>query len=123
MGYERLTKDFKEKLLTPWWGRYAAQIKEQYGFDLATEGLELRHRAQTDGFWLAKEVLGYEYFSDCHKEIFTNFFVTKDPAAVDFKTFAESDPGTHDRLLMLCRGGFKSSADLAGHIQWFSRLR
>jgi len=120
MGYERLTKDFKEKLLAPWWGRCAAQVKEQYGYDLSKEGLELRHRAQTDGFWLAKEVLGYQYFSDCHKEIFTDFFVKKDPAAVDFKAFAEADEGLHDRLLMLCRGGFKSTADIVDCIQWFS---
>lgn len=118
MGYERLSKEFKEKVLAPHWTKHASQIKKEYEFDLAEQGLELRHKFQTDGFWAAKVGLGYTYFSECHKELFTDFFVRKDPAAKDFKTFAEADTDLHDRLLMLCRGGFKSTADIVDCIQW-----
>src|SRR4029077_13986256 len=87
-------------------------------------GLRLRHRCQTDGFWLAKEVLGYRYFSKCHEELFSTpekdgFFVLKNPSCASFKYFAEADNGLHDRLLFLSRGGFKSTADIVDVIQYF----
>lgn len=120
MGYEKLTKDFRDKILAPHWTKYKSHVKDQYGFDLGEEGLELRHKFQTDGFWAAKTALGYAYFSDCHKELFTDFFVVKNPEIKDFKTFAEADEGLHDRLLMLCRGGFKSTADIVDCMQWIT---
>lgn len=118
MGYEKIPQKFKEEVLAPVWSKYATRVKEEYGYDLSKEGLALRNRVQTDGLWLAKDILDYKYFSDCHRELFTNFFVVKDPSAKDFKTFAEADTETHDRLLMLCRGGFKSTADIVDCIQW-----
>jgi phage terminase large subunit-like protein len=120
---QKLTDKHKDALAAHW-GRYRGQVLEQYGFDLIADGLALRHRAQTDGYWLAKEVLGYSQFSDCHREIFSTpekegFFTAKDPSFDNFKEFAEADKGLHDRLLFLCRGGFKSTADLVDCIQWF----
>ena len=118
MGFEKLSQKFKDEVLKPVWAKYAQRVHEEYGYDLATEGLALRNKVQTDGFWLAKNILGYAQFSDCHRELFTDFFVIKDPAAKDFKSFAEADTETHDRLLMLSRGGFKSTADIVDCIQW-----
>lgn len=89
---------------------------QRYGLK-AEDGWKLRRKAQTDGYWFAKELLGYKEFSECHKEVF-DFFVQKDPDAEDFKSFAEQYSGSHDDLLMLCRGGFKSTADIVDAIQW-----
>lgn len=82
-----------------------------------SDGWRLRHQAMTDGYWLAKDLLGHTDFTDCHREIF-NFFVQKDPDAIDFKSFAEAYEGSKDDMLMLCRGGFKSTADIVDAIQW-----
>ena len=119
---QKLTDKQKDDLAA-YWDRYRYQVQAEYGFDLIADGLALRHRAQTDGFWLAKEVLGYRYFSECHRELFSTpevegFFLAKDPSK-SFKEFAEADKGLHDRLLFLPRGGFKSTADICDCIQYF----
>ena len=121
---ERLSDERKNELAV-YWSKYKHQVEQQYGYDLIKEGLTLRHRCQTDGFWFAREILGYRAFGECHKELFSspehpdNFFVLKDPSAKSFKDFAEADKGLHDRLLFLPRGGFKSTADICDCIQYF----
>ena len=119
---QALSKELKAILETVW-NRHRQAVLEQYGYDLLKEGPILRHRCQTDGYWLAKEVLGYRYFSKCHEELFSapgkpGFFVLKDPSAKSFKDFAEADKDLHDRLLFLSRGGFKSTADIVDSIQY-----
>lgn len=120
---QKLTDKQKDDLAV-YWSRYRQQVLIQYDIDLIRDGLALRHRCQTDGFWLAKEVLGYRYFSKCHEELFSspeqpdNFFLLKDPSK-SFKEFAEADHGLHDRLLFLPRGGFKSTADIVDCCQIF----
>jgi phage terminase large subunit-like protein len=98
--------DFKPLVLKTW---------EQYGLK-EEEGWKLRRLCMIDGFFLAK-LFGYAEFDECHREVF-DFFVKKDPDAPDFKTFAENYTGSHDDLLMLCRGGFKSTADIVDTAQW-----
>ena len=119
---EKLT-DARKDELAALWNKYRYQVETEYGYDLIKDGLTLRYRCQTDGFWLAKDILGYRYFSDCHRELFSTpdkegFFVAKDPSIKSFKTFAEADKGLHDRLLFLSRGGFKSTADIVDSIQF-----
>ena len=119
---EKLT-DARKDNLAELWNKYRYQVETEYGYDLIKDGLTLRYRCQTDGFWLAKDILGYRYFSTCHEELFSTpekegFFVLKDPSVKSFKQFAESDKGLHDRLLFLSRGGFKSTADIVDVIQY-----
>ena len=119
---ERLSDERKNELAV-YWSKYKHQVEQQYGYDLIKEGLGLRYRCQTDGFFLAREILGYRYFSKCHEELFSTperegFFLLKDPSK-SFKDFAEADKGLHDRLLFLPRGGFKSTADIVDSIQIF----
>jgi phage terminase large subunit-like protein len=127
---QKLSSELMDRLAAHW-AKFQHQIKEQYGLDLLEKddegyalGLRLRYRCQTDGFWFAREVLGYRYFSECHRELFSTpeqegFFVAKKPHFKSFKDFAESDQGLHDRLLFLPRGGFKSTADIVDCCQWF----
>jgi phage terminase large subunit-like protein len=98
--------EFKSLVLETW---------KKYGLK-EEEGWKLPRLCMTDGFFLAK-LLGYSEFTDCHREIF-GFFVRKNPDALDFKAFAEPYEGSHDDQLMLCRGGFKSTADIVDTIQW-----
>ena len=119
---QKLTDKQKQDLAS-YWQKYQHQVQAEYGYDLKQQGLGMRHRCQTDGFWLAKEILGYRAFGECHRELFSTpekegFFVLKNPAAKSFKDFAEADTGLHDRLLFLPRGGFKSTADIVDCIQW-----
>jgi phage terminase large subunit-like protein len=101
-----ISPEFKPLVLETW---------KKYGLK-EEEGWKLRRACMVDGFFLAK-LLGYAEFSDCHREVF-DFFVRKDPDAVDFKSFAEAYAGSKDDLLMLCRGGFKSTADIVDTVQW-----
>ncbi len=103
--------------LTPQERRIFAERWEPYGITLE-QGLKLRRAARTDLFFLAKDLLGYDKLTEhAHREV-TEHFVVKDPDAEDFEAFARNYYGLHDRLLMLCRGGFKSTCDIADKVQW-----
>lgn len=81
--------------------------------EIEEQRLALRRRAQTDLFWLAKNVLGYkEMIERVHKPI-CDLFVQKDPN----KPIAEQDE-IKLRLLLFPRGHFKSSVDIADIVQW-----
>jgi len=126
LGYERLSREFRDKILAPHWTKHQHRVKEDYGYDLATEGLELRHKFQTDLLWAA-HILGYKDFKgkriwngieiDTHQEM-ADFFLAKDPSFNTFKEFAESITEPHDRLLLVPRGGFKSSMHICDLVQW-----
>jgi len=126
MGQEKLTEQFKKEVLTPWWAKNAYRVKEEYGFDLAEEGLKLRYRAQTDLFWLCN-ILGKtklrgkrkwkDYEIDTHQEM-VDLFVSKDPSYRSFEEFAVADKKPHNRLLLVPRGGYKSTIDIVDCVQW-----
>lgn len=126
MGQEKLTGVFKEQVLAPWWAKVSHRVKEEYGYNLAEEGLSLRNKCQTDLSFLCN-VLGYRdlkgrrqwngFEIDTHQEI-CEFFVKKDPSYNTFKDFAESVKEVHDRLLLVPRGGFKSSIHICDLVQW-----
>lgn len=103
-----LTANQKELLRQRW---------APYGIGL-DEGLRLRRLARQDLWFLATDLLGYNKFVErVHREVFDHF-VQKDADAPDFETFARAYHGLHDRLLMLPRGGFKSTADIVDKVQW-----
>lgn len=94
--------------------------------------LRARYLAQTNLFFLCK-LLGYADMSDqpytwkdgtehnTHESICNDFFVRKDPTVKTFKEFANSyDANVYkkERLLLVPRGGFKSTMNMADTIQW-----
>jgi phage terminase large subunit-like protein len=124
MGYEALKND-KIEFLRKCWAGYAPQVQKEWGIDLS-DGLELRHKAQTDLFWLCnilgrtklrgkREWNGYQI--DTHQEM-CDFFVHKDPLFKTFEEFAKQDKETHNRLLLVPRGGYKSTINIADCVQW-----
>lgn len=103
-----LTSNQKE-LLRQRWAPYGIKLEE---------GLKLRRLAKTDHWFLAVDLLGYTKFNEqAHREVFAHF-VQKDPDAPTFEAFARAYQGLHDRLLMLGRGGFKSTADIVDKCQF-----
>lgn len=103
--------------LTPQERRIFAERWEPYGITLE-QGLKLRRAARQDLFFLAKDLLGYDKLTEhAHREV-TQHFVVKDADAENFESFARGYAGLHDRLLMLCRAGFKSTCDIADKVQW-----
>lgn len=101
---------------------------------LTDAGLIVRARflAQTNLFFLCK-LLGYKDMSadqyiwtdgtvhNTHEEICNDFFVRKDPTKKTFKAFADSyntEVDKKERLLLVPRGGFKSTMNMVDSIQY-----
>jgi phage terminase large subunit-like protein len=102
---------------------------------LYDSALGLRFMAQTNLFFLCKLLeyskvtdQTYEWFNErtrtwethnTHEEICNEFFVPKDPANYStFESFANSYVDLKERLLLVPRGGFKSSINMADCVQW-----
>jgi predicted phage terminase large subunit-like protein len=88
-----------------------------------------RFLAQTNLFFLCKLLEKYSEVSmktytlngethNTHEEICNEFFVRKDPVKKTFKEFATDYSDKKERLLLVPRGGFKSSIDMADCVQW-----
>jgi phage terminase large subunit-like protein len=123
LSWDRLTTDHKRKVL---------DVCQKYGLfvDDITEVVRWRFLAQTNLFFLCKMLEKYGDVSlteytwrdgtrhNTHEEICNDFFVRKDPTKVSFKEFASSYIDKKERLLLVPRGGFKSSIDMADTVQW-----
>ena len=98
--------------------------------DTLRDMFRFRYLAQTNLFALCHLL---EKYKDCtdktyiwtdgtvhntHEEICNEFFVRKDPTAKTFKQFATEYVDKKERLLLVPRGGFKSSIDMADTVQW-----
>jgi phage terminase large subunit-like protein len=92
--------------------------------------MRYRYMAQTNLFALCHLLEKYKDVSDqtytwidgtthdTHQEICNEFFVAKNPVVKTFKEFANAYVGQKQRLLLVPRGGFKSSIDMADTVQW-----
>ena len=95
--------------------------------------LRARFMAQTNLFFLCKLLEIYKDMSaeqylwtdgqvhNTHEEICNDFFVRKDPTKTSFKVFANEYNALVDkkeRLLLVPRGGFKSTMNMADSVQW-----
>jgi phage terminase large subunit-like protein len=77
----------------------------------------LRLRCKTDLFFLAKEVLNKRFTEFTHRAV-CDFFVKKDPSFKTFREFADNYKGPKDRLILLPRKGYKSTAKVIDNLQW-----
>lgn len=92
-----------------------------------------RFMAQTNLFFLCKLLEAYKDMSaeqyiwtdgqvhNTHEEICNDFFVRKDPTKLTFKQFANeynTVAEKKERLLLVPRGGFKSTMNMADTVQW-----
>ena len=120
-SFKRLTDERMSKVL---------KVCQKFG--LADENLIMRARfmAQTNLFFLCKLLELYKDMSDkkytwidgtihnTHEEICNSFFVRKNPTKKTFKTFADAYIEEKERLLLVPRGGFKSTMNMADTVQW-----
>jgi phage terminase large subunit-like protein len=107
---------------------YKVVIDDQQ--ETTTRMLRYRFLAQTNLFALCHLLEAYKDTSDktyiwidgtthnTHEEICNEFFVHKDPTVKTFKEFALAYVDQKQRLLLVPRGGFKSSIDMADTVQW-----
>lgn len=73
---------------------------------------ELRHKARTDFFYLANEILGFRFQKDVHQDLF-DVLLQKNPEL----HFTEQDVLIKNRLILWPRGHYKSTAKAVEVIQ------
>ena len=118
---KRLTAEQLEKL---------AKVCATYDLKDGAAVARYRFLAQTNLFFLCKLLEKYKDTTDreyvwldgkihnTHEEICNEFFVRKNPTLATFKDFAGQYIEEKERLLLVPRGGFKSSIDMADCVQW-----
>jgi phage terminase large subunit-like protein len=128
-------KEFEEKATASYNKLSADQIimtKKSWSKQLATEGLwsedkkdvllqelkNLRFLAQTNLYFLCKLLNYYLTVDTTHEDICNEFFTRKDPTIKNFKTFADNYVGLKKRMLLVPRGGFKSTINMADCVQY-----
>ncbi|PWT75553.1 MAG: hypothetical protein C5B59_08725 [Bacteroidetes bacterium] len=126
VSFNRLSKEQKLKVI---------KVCKQYDITDIEFIARARFMAQTNLFFLCKLLQKYQDVSDkeyvwdqeqkgdgkvhnTHEEICNEFFVRKDPTTITFKDFANSYIEKKERLLLVPRGGFKSSMDMADCVQY-----
>jgi phage terminase large subunit-like protein len=126
---EKMAQDSAQRLTVAQQEKLAKSCK-QYGLDDGAAVARYRFLAQTNLFALCKLLETYSDMSDqeyvwtdgtthtIHESICNSFFVRKDPTQKTFKGFATSYIEQKERLLLVPRGGFKSSMDMADCVQY-----
>jgi len=126
-SWDRLSKDHKTKISATC---HAAKVLIDDQPKTAKLVKRARFMAQTNLFALGHLLEKYKDMSDktytwldgsvhtIHESICNFFFVRKDPTKTSFKAFAKDYADKKERLLLVPRGGFKSSMDMADTVQW-----
>jgi phage terminase large subunit-like protein len=120
-AFARMTEDQRAKVL---------KVCKKYDLINVQEIANYRFLSQTNLFALCKLLEKYKDMSDkeyvwkdgtvhtVHESICNEFFVRKDPTYATFKAFALTYADLKERLLLVPRGGFKSSMNMADCVQW-----
>lgn len=133
-SFAKISPAQKEKALETW-ASFRARYKANYSADVTlsdNDFIYLRFLCQTNLFFLCKVLEKYSLVSmgapqpnlnggsvNTHEEICNKFFVNKDPANYsNFEKFAVAYSDLKDRMLLVPRGGFKSSIDMADCVQY-----
>lgn len=117
-SYSKLTDDQHTKVIDSW---KAALVKDNQELtpDRTKDLIRFRFLAQTNLFFLCHLLETYNQTTvKTHEYICNGFFVQKDPTYATFEKFAKAFTDLHDRMLLVPRGGFKSSIDIADVVQW-----
>lgn len=117
-SFAKLTEAQRLKVQTSW-----TDALTKAGETVTPERIEdlVRYRfmAQTNLLFLCHLLETYNQTTvGTHEDICNKFFVQKDPTFASFEKFAKQYSDLHDRMLLVPRGGFKSSIDIADCVQW-----
>jgi phage terminase large subunit-like protein len=117
-AFKRIPKEQAEKVINSW-SRFC---RENGVVESINDLIFYRFLAQTNLFFLCHLLEKYDKVTEkTHEDICNQFFVQKNPADYKmFEDFANSLDGIDlkKRLLLVPRGGFKSSIDIADCVQW-----
>lgn len=121
-SFNRL-QEKQRKVVIDSWTAAKAEANEPVTADNMKESAEemvrMRFLAQTNLFFLGNLLEKYSQMTlSTHEEICNDFFTQKDPTFVTFEQFANQYTGLKDKMLLVPRGGFKSSIDIADTVQW-----
>lgn len=101
------------------WQRALKAADETISESNIGEFILLRFLAQTNLFYLCHLLEKYsETTIDTHEDICNSFFVQKNPTYLTWDEFAHQYTDLKDRMLLVPRGGFKSSMNIVDCIQW-----
>jgi phage terminase large subunit-like protein len=115
-SWDRLPEEHK-RIVVKSWTEFCKESNIEFDPD---ELKSLRFLAQTNLFFLCHLLEKYNKTTlNTHEPICNSFFVQKDPANhALFEEFAKDYTDLKERLLLVPRGGYKSSINLADCIQW-----
>lgn len=117
-SFQRLSSKQQETVQKSWLNALGAtgeSLTAQNGREL----LVLRFLAQTNLYFLCNLLEKYSQVTvKTHEDICNLFFARKNPTFPTFEKFANQYTDLKDRMLLVPRGGFKSSIDMADVVQW-----
>lgn len=117
-AFQKLTEPQQLKVQKSWATALQKQ-KEQLTSETGKEMLTLRFLSQTNLFFLCHLLEQYnESTVQTHEDICNAHFARKDPTFVTFRQFADQYTDLKKTMLLVPRGGFKSSLDIADCVQW-----
>lgn len=123
-SFAKLTDEQQAKALKSWVAAIAKEpkidgVEDQTEHEKIIELVKCRFMSQTNLFFLCNLLETYNQVAlGTHEEICNKFFVQKNPNFATFEKFALQYTDKKDRMLLVPRGGFKSSIDLADCVQW-----
>ena len=116
-SFKRLPPAQQNKVAESWKAAIADELEkkhETFSDVHLKEALRYRFLAQTNLYFLCKLLEKYNRVTiNTHEDICNKFFVQKDPSFATFEKFANQYTDLKERLLLVPRGGFKSSIDIA----------
>jgi phage terminase large subunit-like protein len=116
-SFDKLQGPQKTKVVNSWSEK--AQGKYVTNLESLNDLIRFRFLAQTNLFFLCHLLELYNSTTvSTHEEICNDFFVQKDPTYITFDQFADQYTDLKQRLLLVPRGGFKSSLNMADCVQW-----
>lgn len=103
------------------WAASVEKNGEEWADTHGPELVKFRFMAQTNLFFLCHLLETYNQTTvNTHEDICNKFFVQKNPTFPTFEKFANQYTDLKDRMLLVPRGGFKSSIDIADCVQWIA---
>jgi phage terminase large subunit-like protein len=114
-SFRRLPTEQAEKVVVSW-----SKFCKESGVDAGLDDLMFyRFLAQTNLYFMCHLLQRYDKVDiNVHEPICNLFFVQKDPTFKTAEEFAKQYGDLKDRLLLIPRGSFKSSIDIADCVQW-----
>lgn len=117
-SYSKLTDEQHKKVTDSWMAAFAKEGKD-FTLENTRDLIKFRFLAQTNLYFLCHLLETYNQTTlSTHEYICNGFFVQKDPTYATFEKFANAYTELKDRMLLVPRGGFKSSIDIADCVQW-----